>query len=489
MAFPNCQTQASTTVALMKPFQWYVNWVRANPENASSLERLSRTGSLIFCNHSNLLSMEFFSALFKVHKFSNQTIMQTAYRRVTCSEVIIYLLQVIQEVECLFELTLRKYTSHTRAWDALAALQALKCLLNACVHRQLFLVPWMWASIKRSVKRVLGMVLRLPRRLLLKEAPGEGAGEAKKAKVASRSVMGSVLGPNATRLVIPRVISGRRRRADSASEQRGEESDSDDGGAEVPFTWIDIFGLVIDGFMLLRPLLLVCVARRCFLKGSPGDHVARLTQHQDPSKHANGLVEDSEKPDPDAADKAPGSKSADPEWIIRATMAATPFETLFPSWRWWAVFAFLDGFVLLAARFIRVNRVPVVYIHSTPENDGVERIRATSERSHHGNDSAVEEEGAESIEEVGNPPGARMDFVYDLPVVSRDSLRSQQALRNLAYNFLRDPFFTASIKEFIYRHFIKGFINRIPILGSLVAFQVSYYLAMQHHSFLYSVGQ
>ncbi|CCW67774.1 unnamed protein product [Phytomonas sp. Hart1] len=144
----------------------------------------------------------------------------------------------------------------------------------------------------------------------------------------------------------------------------------------------------------------------------------------------------------------------------------------------------MDSFMLLASRFIRVNRVPVVYIHSTLDSGGM-----IAAKPRPGGDSPADEESAEPAEEVGSPQAARMDLIYDLPIVSRDSLRTQHALRNLAYNFLRDPFFTSSIKLFIYQNFIKGFVNRIPLLGSLVGFQVSYYLAVQHHSFLYSVGQ
>lgn len=74
-------------------------------------------------------------------------------------------------------------------------------------------------------------------------------------------------------------------------------------------------------------------------------------------------------------------------------------------------------------------------------------------------------------------------------MISRDAARQQHAMRNLLYSLLRDPFFSVVLKQSISRYLVHGWVNKIPLLGGLVGFQVAYFLSMQHFSFLYSVGQ
>lgn len=74
-------------------------------------------------------------------------------------------------------------------------------------------------------------------------------------------------------------------------------------------------------------------------------------------------------------------------------------------------------------------------------------------------------------------------------ILSRDTLRVTQSVRNLLLNILRDPFFATVLRQFIYNKFVQGKLNRIPLLGAILSFQVGYILSMQHYSFLYSAGQ
>lgn len=69
-----------------------------------------------------------------------------------------------------------------------------------------------------------------------------------------------------------------------------------------------------------------------------------------------------------------------------------------------------------------------------------------------------------------------------------ESNRSSARFANLAYLLARDPFFSIALKQSIKNKLVNGCINKVPLLGGLVAAQTQYCLTMQESSVLYSLG-
>lgn len=531
------------SLLLPKPLRWYVDWVRANEENAQSLERLSRTFAMILSDPSNLINMEGCWTISKLHSLSNRVILQTGCRSVSASEALTHILGAIQEVESLGELLLRKYFSQQTTWSVLLALQSIKTVLNACVHQQLFLMPWVWHSVRLYLRRML-RVFRLPNLLLphRPNTPEKKDGHDGGPHEASNRVYGQTIGPNGTRLVIPRVVSNGRsghRHSFRPGQQESttddaEELEAEESAGAIPFTFIDILGMVIDAFLLVRPVLVLAAARHTFPEVG-GEGIAKIPSlppkqsKKDSNSNSNSTGAEktaaaaaaapAEPPSPPPPPPAPAPAPAKPMTkeekqkaaeeaalgrfpLLRSVMeASTAQQTLFSSWKWWSIFAALDALVVLVSRYIQAYRIPVVYIDEPSASQALRRLESSG-----GSSGAEEEEsdpaaaaaaaqlrnGGEEdggAEDAANGPPARAVVSNAPAVVSRDSLRLQQAMRNVGYTFLRDPFFTIVLKQLIHNHFIKGFLSRIPIIGSLVGFQVGYFLAMQHYSFLYMLGQ
>lgn len=538
---------------LLDPLRWYFKWVRANPESATSLEQFSRTLTMLWSDPTNLITSEAAFALCKLHSFSNFAITSTGGRRTTKTELLTFVLQAVQEVECLMELIYRKYAGHRKAWNALLLLEAVKCTLKACVHRQLFLVPWLWESLKVSMRRALRHLTTLTPRRRVRGGNGSGASSVPSgsfvsgatpagsggavqmdyggAAGAGGSLRGRVVGPNNTRLVIPRVASDRRHEhrhvylpgisgGDGAGFDDGEDhitfahhhNDDDADAAEleeaevIGFTWIDLLGMMLDTYLLLRPLALVAVARQAHL-ALPEAEAGTIGVLPPPVSKAELAA--AAKAVEEAAAEAkrtgmpakPTPPGPDPFAALHKAMSATPQQTLLGNWRVWAAVTGCDLLVAALARLVRHHRVPVVYIKENASD--VDAVCGPSAAAPlEGGETAAlpgsadgDEDGAgaaAAAAAVTNPAanaGAIGESVMELPVVSRDRMRVQQAVRNIFYNFLRDPFFTAVLKQFVFQHFIRGFVNRIPLLGPCITFYVSHYLSMQYYSFLYTLGQ
>ncbi|KPI87463.1 hypothetical protein ABL78_3452 [Leptomonas seymouri] len=528
---------------LLDPLRWYFQWVRANPENAASLEQMSRTFTLFVSNPTNLINSEACFTFCKVHSLSNVAIIATGSHHTTKTDILSFVLQAIQEVECLMELISRKYAGHRSTWNGLLLLEAIKCTLKTCVHRQLFLVPWLWESLKVSLRRALRHFITLGGRRRRVHgsagkdgasltasfaAGGSGVNGGSGVDVAgfagleygSSSLRGAVVGPNNTRLVIPRVASDRRHEHrhvfsgngasnDAGDEKRvsflrGEDVDADEveNGEMIPFTWVDVLGMILDLYLLLRPLVMVAVARRAFLQ-LPEETAASIAKlppvmtraEQAATAKAAAEAAKASKDAAAAGQPAPPPPSLpDPLAALHMAVSAAPEQSLMCSWRGWGVMAGCDLLVAFLAGLVRQKRVPVVYINESAESEGGEVVTAEAPA---GNGETDEHEGedAEAVAAAGDAVGPAatrrkaIGPVQDPPVVSRDRMRVQQAQRNIFYGFLRDPFFSAVLKQFIVRHFVKGFLNRIPLLGSCASFYVIHYLSMQHYSFLYTLGQ
>lgn len=471
------------TRELLRPLHWYVQWTRDYPNKSRSLERMTQTFAMIMSNPADLINMECCWTASKVHAFINQTIIGTGGRRVDAAETISLLLRGVKEMESLMELILRKVKGHAVAWDVLLGLEVIKCMLNLAVHHRLLLVPWMWRSLRLTLCRMLHCLS--PLRLF--SSPGASSRAAPKTA--------TVVGPGGVPLVIPRVVSSRRHLRRLAPDG-GEEEEA------VPVTWLDLLCVVLDAVILLRPLMLLATARRVFPKGP---EMARIGVVPSPMTDAAAAAAAAEGETPAASEGTEAAHYAD---VIRFAMAATADQTLFSNWRAWASFATLDAVVLFFSYVIRHYRVPIVYVD---EEEG-----GRGPQPGGGADGAVADAGAEREEFAdGRPPlppvpadaaaagdeadgeeeaadAARRRPVQPVPVpavVSRDALRVQHAMRNMALSFLRDPFFTATLRYYVHKYLVVGCVNRIPLLGSLLAFQVSYILSMQHFSFMYSLGQ
>lgn len=535
---------------LLDPLRWYFQWVRANPENATSLEQISRTFTLFVSDPGDLINSEACFTVCKVHALSNTAIIATGSHNTTKTDVLAYVLQGIQEVECLMELIARKYAGHRNTWNALLLLEAIKCTLKTCVHRQLFLIPWLWASLKVSLRRALRHLVSIGssssrrRRMLGAGSAGSGkdgasgtasfAGGSGGLAVAgmdgslgghdygSSSLRGAVVGPNNTRLVIPRVASDRRHEhrhvyhgaADAVSDGDDHvtfshdddlaEADEVEEGEAIPFTWIDVLGMLLDTYLLLRPLVLVAVARHTFLQlpAETAESIAKLPPGLTRAQRAAAMKEAAEAAKAAKAAVAAGQPAPpaptlpDPLTALHKAMSAGPQQSLMGSWGGWGAVAGCDLVVAFLARLVRQRRVPVVYINDSVDSDSGDgaaagqplAVTAATEAREDGGEDA---EAALTGDAVDSTAAGRNAIgpVQDPPVVSRDRMRVQQALRNTFYGFLRDPFFSAVLKQFIYVHFAKGFINRIPLLGPCISFYVIHYLSMQHYSFLYTLGQ
>ncbi|KEG09142.1 hypothetical protein DQ04_05731040 [Trypanosoma grayi] len=451
-------------------FEGYVAWVRNNAENAMSLERFSRMLAIMLTDPRNLLTKELSWTLIRLHAFSNHTILTTAGRRVRFTDKVAILSRIIPEMECLLELLLRRYCGHTTAWNVLLVLQSMKCVFNLLVHRQLFLVPWIWAAVRRRLQQLLSLGA-YGRRLSSAVARGD-----------SHTLRSGAVGPAKTQLVIPRVAA--RRLHHRTAPDAGEDAGDVDGGKSLPCTALDLLGIAVDLVLLLRPLLLLYSARRVFPRDAAG--IATLPYPQRVDKSSSN-----------AASKEGAECDADGLFLVRAVLADGASKSLMSNWGVWLSFFGLDACLILLSRYIRRHRVPVVYIDKEDscgqlDTNGGEVPSRSMENSHNGGGGDGNSNGRTTPRipplPLPRPPGT--DVVAEsTPVVSRDSLRVQQALRNMAYSFLQSPFFTAVLQKFLYDHFVVGRLNRIPLLGPLLGYQVAYLLCKQHYCFMYFLGQ
>ncbi|EPY16324.1 hypothetical protein STCU_11397 [Strigomonas culicis] len=488
------------------PFHHYAQWVRENPENAQSLERMTRTMSIFLTDPSHLLKMEGCYAICKLHSFINQSIMSSsgnaAYQQLLLeqqaaeegeeeggevanedalerkkaalsrrlglmpvAEAAALLSGMLTELECLLELLVRDYTKcQVRTWRAMLLLEGVKVACNSLSsYAQYLFVPFLWRSVWMQLTTSVRRCLSHPSRLFLgSRAAAPHDAVAAVAASTGNSLTGAAVGPHRTRLLIPRVV-------DSTMDG------GDPHARWVPVTGTDLLGIVSDLALLLRPLLLVSAAYAAFPAGDAGRTIALL-------------------PAPVAAGGG-GAEQAEAERenrLLKDALTSDKSRLLLSSWRVWLLFAAFDFILLIVARFIRRRRAPVVHITDRTSVAEAAAAPKAEEREEEAEGSAAESDPAALLRSAMASPatGALQEAGAVPPLVARDALRIQQAVRNLSFSFmLRDPFFTAVIKPFFNRHLLNGFLSRIPLLGGLVHHQASYVLYMQHFSFLYSVGQ
>ncbi|ORC88143.1 uncharacterized protein TM35_000182000 [Trypanosoma theileri] len=540
----------------------YANWVRENKENVAGIERFSHLFAMIVTDPRNLITKELAWTLVNLQSFTHTTITTNTIpgRRLRMNDYFLLLTRIIPQVECLMELVLRRYCGHRAAWNVLLALQSVKCLLNVMVHRQLFLVPWMWAALRRRLRRALRALQRTVgiarrRRLSTSNNNDNNIHHHHTGTTAATGAVGwceklfgksgnnaGVVGPANTTLVIPRVAARRPHSHTSARsisdddnnnnkdhynydeddyEYDGSEGSGVRRSAALPCTALDLLGVVVDFLLLLRPLLLLIYARRVFPYGKPGIAVVpQPTTTTTKEMRSNTNVSSS---DPTEKTTDVSELKEDALFILHAALKDGPSRSLMSNWGVWLSFFGFDLILSLVSRYIRRHRVPVVFIGNEENNnnnnnnaeiEGGEVPSRNGEKNgsidHNNNNNntvtvtttndnnttTTSITGTTNNNVVlngdGMPPLPQVpvaEVAAPVPVTSRDALRVQQALRNIGYSFLQDPFFSAVLQKFVYDHFVVGRVNRIPLVGSLIAFQVSYFLCKQHYCFMYSIGQ
>ncbi|RNF17936.1 hypothetical protein TcG_05300 [Trypanosoma cruzi] len=473
-------------------FQSYVLWVRDNAENALSVERFTQLIIRIVTDPRNFMTTEFAWTLAKLHSLSNRMIISTTGRRVGFTEKVAIVIKTLVEIECLLELGLRRFFGHEAAWTVLLALQSIKCVLNMLVHQQLFLVPWIWAAVRQRLQLMLQQFMRLPdygRRI--SSAVAEGFSALPATYVSLAPVRSGTVGPANVRLVIPRVAL--RQTYHSTAAGSGEKENVVKTSESLRCTGIDLLGLLVDLALVLRPLLLLYFSRRAFPYGRTG--IATLPVAPMASSHMRSSEKDATPAMNDADDY-------DGLFLVRAAMSDGVSNSLLSSWGVGLSFFGLDTVLALLSRYIRRHRVPVVYINNSetcdlPEPDVGVKDGEFSSRSNEVNSHSLHQVGNSTSGNHASSNGSSAplppllprpptgDVAELAPVLSRDSLRVQQIVRNIAFSFLRDPFFPALLQKFVYEHFVVGRVNRIPVLGPILGFQVAYFLCKQHYCFMY----
>lgn len=178
----------------------------------------------------------------------------------------------------------------------------------------------------------------------------------------------------------------------------------------VQLTWIDVLGMAVDGYMLLRPLLVVASARWAFLRdhgvhssigvipsmtgasvasaaaaaaassqrllarsgeGSASDGAGESIHGKDDVLAATSKEEIINNNNNNHSNSNTNNIPADVEdrlFLLRTAVEATSQRSLHSRWRLWLLFTALDVLVALLARFIRQRRVPVVYIRDDAED-------------------------------------------------------------------------------------------------------------------------
>nr|CCC92825.1 conserved hypothetical protein [Trypanosoma congolense IL3000] len=460
----------------------YVEWVRRNVDNIPSVERLGQMLTIILADPSNLVGRELGTTLTNIHSFSNEMIISSAGRQLCAAEQMAIASKVIQKVECLLELLLRRYSTHRTAWNILLIIQLVKCCLNMLTHKQMFLVPSICVALRQQIRGMLAYLRKILSHELdtRNQLGGEGVA------VPQNS---SAVGKCGTPLVIPRVAAHRMYKNFNPTHKESHNNTSTglkgttnvSSGAEVlPCTAVDLLGVAVDFVLLLRPLFLVHCAKSVFPKNMMYTHLASGTGGGSATAtHAVGGVVDHGN-----------------FFVVKTLMTNGAKSSTLSNWSVWTMFLGLDAILALLARYIQRHRVPVVYINTEPKSNrgssyDLDKITSLGGEVPSRDDdvSGVAEAKDNSMgdNETSHPHAA--DAVPPAPVLSRDSLRVQQTMYNLVLCFFRDPFFGAVLRKFIYDNFVIGWINRVPLLGSLLALQVASFLCRQHYCFTYSIGE
>lgn len=532
----------------MNPIRAYVDWARANPQKAQSLENMSRVFCLMRADVFDITSAEKWWMIAKVHSFVNKTIIDSKNKPFTSSinAALSPIVGLMKLVECVIELTCRSKFGHKVTWDMLVAWQAVKSGLLLVVNRNHFTLPCMWSSIVALFQRTLGFETRPERKMLTCEDAVLDKNKASSLSttnvsesptylaplVTSPSMQYPTVKPNSAALpfgesaentaddgaplpspsfiVVPRVISSKlathrhngalvtseSTTGVSTTTQSCKPENTIRDAERFPMTWIDVLGMMLDAYRLLRPLLLVGCARfhhfgskksstNSLLPMLPEEFIEKMKKTFTPSSRSSASPKSSKEK------KTEEHSAIDHNLAIAQGIASIPCERgLFPNWKYWIVFTLLDAVSTILSRFVRARRVPAVYI--ADDSDAVQGTPATDSDSDSGENESTadgEEEGRESRQgasEAADQGTAKTSAVTSEPL-SQDERRVVQSAKSLFLSALRDPFFGVALKQWIVSTLMGRIFRRIPLFGAVINYQMTCYLMMQQFSFMYTL--
>lgn len=280
----------------------------------------------------------------------------------------------------------------------------------------------------------------------------------------------------------------------------------------VPIKWLDVLGMLLDAYILFRPLLLVGVGRYNFLnkqRSDPSSVPLRPHELWEKLKKTLGaspsnLTDASKEPVTEEGGKANSSSrkkakaaAADGDLALIRTVVEIPRQrSLFPSWKAWVVFLVFDLISIVLAGFVRRRRIPIVRIAQ-------ENMASVPPLLHSDSDADVNEDStaSASLREISTEErdavtgtqeshrrheGTTTTTTSEKTVkrISQDDRRVLQCGQMIRTSVLRDPFFTVGLKKWIFEILMTRLCGRIPLIGKLINYQLGYYFMMQHFSFM-----
>lgn len=435
----------------------FLQWTRENPQKAQSLQNLSRAAYMMHADPANVIVSERWWCLAKFHVFLNSIILESQQTGWTSKMVV----DGMKLVEPMVELTLRAAYGHKEAWDVLLAWCGLKTVIRLCgSNLQYFSVPCMWDSLKDLMSRAVPWGGMRVRRLSRSHSTGGGSPNTTFAS-----------GNETQELIIPRVASSKLRKHRLTAIGEGGATTDLTASERLPVSWYDALGMLLDVFLLLRPLGLVAAGRHMY--------------------HTVGHL------NPPLLPSTPGKVPVDMMQNLGELVSISRIRTHAPLWKPWIIMFILDILCTMLSRVVRHHRVPVIRID---EGDlKVTQITVQKPPTPNASSASDAEEQAEAPEGTsptslhtgsGQPKQGTTTVSSGVPqVVSRDDLRVRESARNTLFAFLRDPFWSVGLKKWFFERIMLRWIQRIPLLGTIINYQLGYYLSMQYYSYMFSLGE
>lgn len=277
--------------------------------------------------------------------------------------------------------------------------------------------------------------------------------------------------------------------------------------------WLDLLGMLLDCYMLLRPLLLVAVGRFNF-RAHQSNHSSLMPLHPDElvkkvkesvASSMSPTTEEKNESNQKMSDKDNSSEKnkktpvMDSLSVVRAVVEVPRQRSLFPSWKSWVIFLILDLVTIVLARFVRDRRIPVIRIADVNldaippvlQSDNEENAGDTagSEQAQRASNTEGSEEGAGAGTRQRGHRGTTTTTSAEKSTfhLSQDERRIQQCSHIIRTSVLRDPFFSVGLKKWVFKNIMVKILERIPLLGGIINYQLGYHFILQHFSFLYTL--
>jgi hypothetical protein len=166
--------------------------------------------------------------------------------------------------------------------------------------------------------------------------------------------------------------------------------------------------------------------------------------------------------------------------------------SLLTSWRVWAGMASMECLAAIVSYGLKRFQVPLVtasrdYGGATTMGSSSSGIRGPISPT----GSPLEEDGGTTrpTQHPASPTSSNNMTPPTTATTTVESARLQVCIDALMFSCLRDPFFAVVLREWVHGYLVAGWVNRwVPFLGWLLSAQITYYMTLQHNSFLYTVG-